>query len=81
MSEPEKSSSLTLLEKEEFFIGLLLINVVTFFLQDFLILFFYKTLNLVGQSTLSSFILFFISFAALFIYFRAVPKKVTEELL
>jgi len=82
MSEPEtqKSSGISLLEKEEFLIGILLINVVSFFLQDFLVLLFYKTFNIAGQSTLSAFILFFLAFATLFVYFRAVPKKVAAEL-
>jgi hypothetical protein len=72
------SNGLSSLEKEEFLIGILLINVTTYFLQDFLVLLFYKTFGLVGQSTLSSFILFFMAFIAIFIYFRAVPKKVSD---
>ena len=80
MSSAGKTSSISLLEREEFLLGILLINVTSFFLRDFLVLLFYKTLKMTGQSTLSSFILFFMAFAGLFIYFRLAPKKTIEEL-
>lgn len=75
------SDSWTTLKTEEVLIGLLMVQVAGFFLKNFLILLFYKTFKLTGQSTLSAFILFFLVFMALFVYFRSIPKEVTQNIL
>lgn len=69
------------LEIEEFMVGLILVNLAAYAIQDFVVLLMYKTFKLVGQSTLSSFIIFFLSMTALFVYMRAVPKEVAEEII
>lgn len=64
----------------ELLLGVALSGMLSASLLDLIVLFFYKTAGMVGQSLLSAFSIALISLIAMFIYLHNVPKEEIEEI-
>lgn len=63
----------------ELLLGMALSGMLSSALLDLTVLFFYKTLGLVGQSLMSAFVIAIVSLLLLFVYLHNVPPDISEK--
>lgn len=72
--------SFSLLEKEEFLLGILLMRITAEFGRNFLVLFFYKSLGFTKHDTLAIFILSLILIIAFYVYLQVISNRVSDKI-